>query len=43
MRKRLLGDTGLNVPVIMLGGNVFGWTMDEAASFDFSIEPSTQV
>jgi len=34
MRKRLLGDTGLNVPVIMLGGNVFGWTMDEAASFD---------
>jgi len=34
MRKRRLGDTGLNVPVIMLGGNVFGWTMDEAASFD---------
>jgi len=34
MRKRLLGNTGLNVPVIMLGGNVFGWTMDEGASFD---------
>ena len=34
MRKRLLGNTGLNVPVIMLGGNVLGWTMDEGASFD---------
>lgn len=32
MQKRKLADT-LEVPVIMLGGNVFGWTVDEAASF----------
>jgi aryl-alcohol dehydrogenase-like predicted oxidoreductase len=33
LHKRKLGHTGLEVPVIMLGGNVFGWTVDEAASF----------
>ncbi|HWF08559.1 MAG TPA: aldo/keto reductase [Bryobacteraceae bacterium] len=33
MQKRRLGHTGLEVPVIMLGGNIFGWTVDEAASF----------
>jgi aryl-alcohol dehydrogenase-like predicted oxidoreductase len=33
MRKGKLGHTGVEVPVIMLGGNVFGWTVDEAASF----------
>jgi aryl-alcohol dehydrogenase-like predicted oxidoreductase len=33
MRKRKLGNSDLEVPVIMLGGNVFGWTIDEAASF----------
>jgi aryl-alcohol dehydrogenase-like predicted oxidoreductase len=33
VQKRKLGHTGLEVPVIMLGGNVFGWTVDEAASF----------
>jgi aryl-alcohol dehydrogenase-like predicted oxidoreductase len=33
MRKRPLGRTGLEVPVIMLGGNVFGWTVDEEQSF----------
>ncbi len=33
MQKRRLGHTTLEVPVIMLGGNVFGWTLDEAASF----------
>jgi aryl-alcohol dehydrogenase-like predicted oxidoreductase len=33
MRKRALGSTGVDVPVIMLGGNVFGWTVDEDASF----------
>jgi aryl-alcohol dehydrogenase-like predicted oxidoreductase len=33
MRKRKLGTSDLEVPVIMLGGNVFGWTIDEAASF----------
>ncbi len=33
MKKRLLGQTGISVPAIMLGGNVFGWTLDEASSF----------
>jgi aryl-alcohol dehydrogenase-like predicted oxidoreductase len=33
MKQRLLGQTGLSVPAIMLGGNVFGWTLDEAHSF----------
>jgi aryl-alcohol dehydrogenase-like predicted oxidoreductase len=33
MRTRKLGQSDLEVPVIMLGGNVFGWTIDEAASF----------
>jgi aryl-alcohol dehydrogenase-like predicted oxidoreductase len=33
MKKRLLGQTGLSVPAIVLGGNVFGWTLDEADSF----------
>src|SRR5712664_4972262 len=34
MKKRPLGNTGLDVPVIALGGNVFGWTVNEADSFD---------
>ena len=33
MRKRKLGDSGLEVSVLALGGNVFGWTADEASSF----------
>ncbi len=33
MQTRKLADTGLEVPVIMLGGNVFGWTVNEADSF----------
>jgi aryl-alcohol dehydrogenase-like predicted oxidoreductase len=33
MQKRKIANTTLEVPVIMLGGNVFGWTVDEAASF----------
>lgn len=32
MQTRKLGNTGLSVPVIMLGGNVFGWTVNEADS-----------
>jgi aryl-alcohol dehydrogenase-like predicted oxidoreductase len=32
MQKRKLGNTGIEVPTIMLGGNVFGWTLDESAS-----------
>jgi len=33
MRKRKLGNTGIDVPVLMLGGNVFGWTVNEPDSF----------
>ncbi|HEY4085031.1 MAG TPA: aldo/keto reductase [Bryobacteraceae bacterium] len=33
MRTKPLGQTGLSVPAIMLGGNVFGWTLNEADSF----------
>jgi aryl-alcohol dehydrogenase-like predicted oxidoreductase len=33
MIKRQLGQTGISVPAIMLGGNVFGWTLDETSSF----------
>jgi len=32
MRTRNLGKTPLEVPVITLGGNVFGWTLDERES-----------
>ena len=31
--RRDLGDTGLQVHPLCLGGNVFGWTADEDASF----------
>ena len=34
MQKRKPGNTNLEVPVIMLGGNVFGWTVSEADSFN---------
>jgi aryl-alcohol dehydrogenase-like predicted oxidoreductase len=33
MHKSRLGNTGLEVPAIMLGGNVFGWTVSESDSF----------
>jgi aryl-alcohol dehydrogenase-like predicted oxidoreductase len=33
MEQRLLGQTGLSVPPVMLGGNVFGWTLNESDSF----------
>jgi len=33
MEKRKPGNTDLEVPPIMLGGNVFGWTVNEADSF----------
>ena len=32
-RKRL-GSTGLETSAVILGGNVFGWTIDAATSFD---------
>ncbi|WP_375434497.1 aldo/keto reductase [uncultured Hymenobacter sp.] len=33
MQQRELGRSGLHIAPLMLGGNVFGWTADEAASF----------
>jgi aryl-alcohol dehydrogenase-like predicted oxidoreductase len=33
MAKRKLGNSGLEVSPLAFGGNVFGWTVDEAASF----------
>lgn len=34
MNKRPLGRTGLSIAPLVFGGNVFGWTADEATSFD---------
>ena len=33
MRRRALGRSGIEIPVIVFGGNVFGWTADRDASF----------
>jgi aryl-alcohol dehydrogenase-like predicted oxidoreductase len=33
MQRRPLGNTGFSVAPLALGGNVFGWTADEATSF----------
>jgi aryl-alcohol dehydrogenase-like predicted oxidoreductase len=33
MEKRQLGNSGLTIAPLVFGGNVFGWTADEAASF----------
>ena len=33
MQKRPIGNSGLEVAPLALGGNVFGWTADEATSF----------
>src|SRR4051794_25180663 len=33
MLKRKLGRSDLNVSVLCFGGNIFGWTADEQASF----------
>ncbi|MHA3792629.1 aldo/keto reductase [Sphingomonas sp. YL-JM2C] len=33
IEKRALGATGLSVSPLVVGGNVFGWTADEATSF----------
>jgi len=33
LNKRKLGNSGLEVSPICLGGNVFGWTVDEPTSF----------
>lgn len=34
MQRKRLGPTNLQIPPIVFGGNVFGWTLDEAASVD---------
>jgi aryl-alcohol dehydrogenase-like predicted oxidoreductase len=33
MEMRKLGSTGLDIAPLVLGGNVFGWTADQATSF----------
>lgn len=33
LTKRALGDSGLDISPLVFGGNVFGWTADEATSF----------
>ena len=33
MEKRALGRAGLSIAPLVLGGNVFGWTIDEKQSF----------
>ncbi len=33
MKRRTLGNSGIAVAPLALGGNVFGWTADEATSF----------
>ena len=33
MEKRVLGRSGIEIPRLMFGGNVFGWTADEPTSF----------
>src|SRR5690606_23105454 len=32
--RRRLGTTGLEIAPVVLGGNVFGWSIDEKASFE---------
>lgn len=34
MQTRRLGDTELEIVPVVFGGNVFGWTVDEARSFE---------
>jgi aryl-alcohol dehydrogenase-like predicted oxidoreductase len=33
MNKRPLGSSGIDIAPLVFGGNVFGWTVDEATSF----------
>ncbi len=33
MNKRQLGQSGITIPPLVFGGNVFGWSADEATSF----------
>ena len=34
MQQRPLGNTGLDIAPLVFGGNVLGWTIDEATSFE---------
>jgi aryl-alcohol dehydrogenase-like predicted oxidoreductase len=34
MEKRSLGNSGISIDPFVFGGNVFGWTIDEATSFN---------
>ena len=34
LEKRKIGDSGIEIAPLALGGNVFGWTADEKTSFD---------
>jgi aryl-alcohol dehydrogenase-like predicted oxidoreductase len=34
MKTKQLGNSDISVPPLVIGGNVFGWTADEATSFD---------
>jgi aryl-alcohol dehydrogenase-like predicted oxidoreductase len=34
MKKRQLGRSGIEIAPLVLGGNVFGWTVDESKSFE---------
>ena len=34
IEKRTIGDSGIDVTPVALGGNVFGWTADEKTSFE---------
>ena len=34
MQKRPLGKSGLETAPLVFGGNVFGWTIDKARSFE---------
>ncbi len=34
MKLRALGKTGMEIAPLVFGGNVFGWTVDEARSFE---------
>lgn len=33
MQKRMLGNSGMEIAPLVLGGNVFGWTVQEPAAF----------
>jgi aryl-alcohol dehydrogenase-like predicted oxidoreductase len=34
MKNRKLGNTGLEISPLVFGGNIFGWTVDQATSFN---------